>query len=107
MDTHKEQIDKLEQAIFEGNHTAPDFTPAPEWKDRVMSAISEEIIPTDKIVTLMDFTPGIWRFSLAASLLAVCLGCYLFYTGLLPDYELVALFLSDPAGFFTSQPIGV
>lgn len=102
METLKEKIDKLEEALIAAHRREEDLVFPPEWRQRLMEDLrrrAETAAPLDRVLTEdMVLRRMVFPFAAAASLAAVVLLLYTLTdpTGL--DHQLTQLFLDDPTG---------
>ena len=97
----KKKLDELEELLFRSHRSKDSVEAGDAWRASVMEEIralgyaetgkSEERAWTNRFV---------WRFSIAAGLVAILLLAYTLSTGFIDYSELAMMFIEEPAEFF-------
>jgi hypothetical protein len=83
----------------------PSLVPGESWQKRLMQDIREEGVPCNGESEGIGTTA--FRLAIAAGIAAFILLGIAFYSGIMPDMELSALFVFDPGGSLISPPFSL
>jgi hypothetical protein len=99
MNGDKEVYTKLENVLKKAFLGKEKAEPSAQWQENVMRRV-RNVGPLNATTGSLDlFEQFLWRFAPIACVLIIVLTCCIIYLGLVPEYEVVELFIKDPIEF--------
>ena len=107
MKSDKDAYTKLESALKRAFRDKENAKPSEPWQQNVMRHV-RSVGPLNATTGYVDlFEQFVWRFAPVACVLILVLGVCIINFGLVPEYEVVKLFVEDPIEFSYVQIFGV
>jgi hypothetical protein len=107
MKSDKDAYTRLDNALKRAFRDKEKAKPSEDWQQNVMRHI-RSLEPHSVTTNCLDlFEQFVWRFAPVACVLILVLAICIINLGLVPEYEVVKLFVKDPIEFSYVQMFGV
>ena len=107
MKTLKKDYTKLKELFVRAYHVKAKPEVGEFWQMRVMSHIRSLGPVSSKRKYFMLFEQSVWRLAPVTCVLILVLAVFLIKLDLIPDYEMVKLFIDDPVEFTLVEWFGL
>ncbi|MBW2624048.1 MAG: hypothetical protein JRD68_14165 [Deltaproteobacteria bacterium] len=99
-------IEKIERLLIAAHGRQIEIPAGLGWQVRVMSQIHELGSSRDGVFGQTGMEKNIWRFAVATGLAALVMAVYVMNTGLIPEHEILRVFMDYPEEYVVSQSFG-
>jgi hypothetical protein len=108
MNSHKEPIRKIEEALKAVHRSVEDFQVSAAWNEKVMRTVRGIAAqPAGSLFDPAGYGRLVWRFSAATCLIALALMVYAMTSDLSSASTVTTLFFEDPIGVDLVHSLGI